>query len=72
MGHTLVKGKDDYNFINAKPGHYPYLLPPNARKLNEQLALEGKEEYFQGAVKEGTLEVIENSYFYYSFLDSKG
>jgi len=71
VGHTLVKGKEDYNFINAKPGHYPYLLPKNARKLNEQLALEGEEEYFQGAVKEGTLEFIENSYFYCSFLDSK-
>ena len=63
VGHTLIRGKGEDNFLNAVPGYYPNLIPLKAREFNEQLALEGKPEFFQGAVKEGNL-IPENDYLF--------
>ena len=54
IGHTLIRGKGDTNFINAIPG-YIELMPKRAREYNEFLLENGEMPVFGGTVKEGDL-----------------
>lgn len=54
IGHTLIRGKGDTNFINAIPG-YGELMPKRAREYNEFLLENGEMPVFGGTVKEGEL-----------------
>ncbi len=53
LGHTLIRGTGEKNFINAKPYIQDAELPLRARKINENLRKQGKEIIFSGGVREG-------------------
>ena len=63
LGHTLIRGKGESNFLNAIPEYYPDLLPPKIRELDKQLILEGKDTFAEGVVKEGEIEYLKDDYF---------
>ncbi|OYT35861.1 hypothetical protein B6U91_02340 [Candidatus Pacearchaeota archaeon ex4484_71] len=50
VGHTLIKGKGNKNFINAIP-RSKEIMPKKAREYNERLEEEGKEPIFLGATR---------------------
>ena len=55
LGHTLIRGTGEKNFINAKPNILDENMPLRARKINENLKKQGKPVIFSGPVKEGEL-----------------
>jgi len=60
MGHTLIK-RNDYTFVNANPGQEE-LMPRYALEYNKKLEEEGKSPIFDGIIRRGNLEVVENDY----------
>lgn len=61
LGHTLIRGKDENNFLNAIPGYYPDLIPKTALEYNEKMISQNLPVFFQGVVREGKF-VPENDY----------
>ena len=55
LGHTLIRGTGEKNFINAIPGDFDDELPLRARKINENLIKQGKQPIFIGPVREGEM-----------------
>ena len=55
LGHTLIKGTGEKNFINAKSSIWDKNIPLRARKINEYLEKKGKPPIFIGEVREGEL-----------------
>ncbi len=53
LGHTLIKGIGEKNFINAIPNVGYDEMPLRARKINENLEKQGKDPIFIGSVREG-------------------
>lgn len=60
VGHTLIKGIGNNNFINAHPSGEKE-LPKSAREYNEMLKRKGEDPLFIGTVREGKM-VPENDY----------
>ena len=67
--HTLISTFDDpkkgFGFINFLPVYYEDILPKIAREYNEQLAREGKPDYYTGVAKIGYLKNVNDQYVYY-------
>ena len=62
VGHTLIKGIGEKNFINAKPSTIEEVeLPRAAEEYNKKLIKQGKDPLFNGPVKEGNM-VPEDDY----------
>ena len=55
LGHTLIRGTGEKNFINAKPAIFDEDIPLRARKINKNLIKQGKQPIFMGPVKEGEM-----------------
>lgn len=54
IGHTLIRGAGESNFINAIPS-YNELIPKKAREYDDFLISQGKDPIFSGSIKEGNL-----------------
>gem|GEM_PF-3238557 len=61
LGHTLIRGKGENNFLNAIPSFDREYLPKTALEYNEKMISQNLPAFFQGVVREGKL-VPENDY----------